>query len=306
MKKILHIVFIAIGFISLTHAQSRLSGEQGIYSQHYLNPILINPGAAGFYDHQELLFNYRNTWAGFTDSPRTLTFSYNGPIGNRLGIGALIFSDRFASFETTKSQLSLSYGIESETNKVGFGLSAEYIQHGISGTGLDKGIVDVNDPELLLRLDGTQYFDASFGIYGLYDQQLIYGLSLPSLFSSRISEIGNDNIKKEFSYIFHLGYRKSIEGQDIVIEPSIIAKQLIFTPFHVDINLRADFLEERLTGGLTYTVGADKTVGFLIGSKIDNFGFYYSYNVSSHKFQQYNNGSHELSIKFNLSTRQAE
>ena len=133
MKKILFFSIILISFIiNSAQAQTRLIGERGIYSQAYINPVLINPGATGFQDYQEILFNYRNTWATFPGSPQTLTFNYNGPLGNRLGLGAQILTDKFAAFETMKGGLTLSYSIESKVNKVGFGLTGEYVQHRLS------------------------------------------------------------------------------------------------------------------------------------------------------------------------------
>lgn len=283
----------------------RLIGERSIYSHHYLSPVLVNPGATGFEGNQELLFNYRNSWATFPGSPRTVTFSYNGPVGNRVGVGALLLTDRFASLETTKGQISVSYTVESEKNKVSSGLSAEYIQHRLSGSEFDNELVDENDQEILTRLDGSQFFDFSFGVYGMYDNKILYGLTLPSLVSSRLSDGSNGTNSREFGYIMSLGYRSNIEGYDIVLEPSVYIKQLMLVPFHADINLKAQFLDQRLTGGLSYTLGADEKLGFLIGTKLNTFEFLYSYNISTHSFQNYNNGGHEFSLKFNLSPPQA-
>lgn len=286
---------------SIGSSQLRLIGERGIQLQSFISPVLINPGATGFNGNQELLFNYRNAWASFPGSPRTVTFSYDGPIANRLGLGLQLWSDRFAAFESTKGLLSLAYSLNMENNQIGFGLSAEYIQHKLSGDELTNQFLDSRDQTILQRLDGSQYFDVSFGIYGLYDNQVIYGITFPSLVSSRINQdISNVTSDRGFNYIVNLGIRKKLDGQDIVLEPSIVIKQLMLTPFHVDLNLKADFLNSSLTGGLNYTIGADQRLGVLVGAKISNFGFYYSYNISFHDFQDYNNGSHEFSLKFNL------
>ena len=60
------------------------------------------------------------------------------------------------------------------------------------------------------------------------------------------------------------------------------------------------FLDDKLVGGVSYTVGADKRLGFLIGTKLEKFNLYYSYNTSSNLFQDYNNSSQELMIGMNF------
>lgn len=284
-------------------SQTRLIGERGIYTQGLISPVLINPGATGFQESQQLLFNYRNTWATFPGAPRTLTFNYNGPLGNRLGIGAQFLSDKFAAFESTKGALTISYSIESRMNKVGFGLSGEFVQHRLS---VDQrgGLIDLMDDEITDRLQSTRYLDASFGAYGVYDDKIIYGLTIPSFISARLSDLTTENEpSREFGVIGHVGYRLVMDDKDVVLEPSIIVKSLMNSPFHVDLNLKGEFLNNTLTGGLTYTVGGENRLGFLIGAKVSNVDFYYSYGVSFHDFQQYNNGSHEFTVKLTLESK---
>ena len=370
---------------SRSEAQIRLIGEQSVYTSYYLNPVLVNPGATGFEDYHQVILNYRNTWASFPGSPSTGTLSYNGPMGNRVGFGVLAYSDSFGALNTTKGQVSLSYNLDLPNNKLGIGISAEYIQHKLSGDAVLSDFVDFSDPEIISRLGGSQYFDASIGIFGIYDNKFIYGIALPSVISQRlddastaliardfgvianigyrydipdkdivsgdavlsdfvdfsdpeiISRLGGsqyfdasigifgiyDNkfiygialpsvisqrlddastalIARDFGVIANIGYRYDIPDKDIVIEPSIYAKQLMLVPFHVDINLRLGLLDEKINMGLTYSNGAEDRLGFLIGSYIDNFGIFYAYNASLNQFQNYNNGSHELSLKLKL------
>jgi len=298
MKYILSFCFIGFlscCFISTVTGQSRYFDERYIYSQHNIYPSLINAGAIGSNEFQEIFVSYRNTWAGFTDSPKTIAVGYNGPVGNRLGFGAQLLSDSYASLKTTKGQIGLSYTITSPTNKVGFGISTEYIQHNLSGSGLTSPQVDKDDPLILQRLDGTQYFDASFGVYGLYNNKLTYGVSFPSLISSRISDNGSDS-DRTIGYIFQLGYKLMSETTKISIQPGIVIKSLMNTPSHIDLTAKFGFLEDQLIGGVAYTLGGDKRLGFLIGTTVESLRINYMYNVSSADIQTYNNGSHEISV----------
>ncbi|MEM9547417.1 MAG: PorP/SprF family type IX secretion system membrane protein [Bacteroidota bacterium] len=297
--------FLSFCFLSSLNGQVRYFDERYIYSQHNIYPSLINAGAIGSNEFQEIFVNYRNTWAGFEDSPNTVVVGYNGPVGNRLGFGAQLLSDSYASLNTTKGQIGLSYTITTPTNRVGFGISTEYIQHTLSGSSLTSPQVDKEDPLILQRLDGTQYFDASFGIFGLYNNRLTYGVSFPSLISSRISDDGNDS-DRMVGYIFQLGYRLESATTKISVEPGIVIKSLMNTPTHIDLMAKFGFLEDKLTGGVAYTVGGDKRLGFLIGTVVESLRINYMYNVSGADVQTYNNGSHEISIGFRFGEKKTK
>ena len=129
---ILFVVLFAATTIGVD-AQQRYFDERYIYSQHFIHPVLVNPGATGIQDYQELILNYRNSWATFEGAPKTITLIFNGPIGNRLGFGAQLFRDTYGALETSKGMLAVSYTIDSEKNRLGFGLSTEYIQHIVDG-----------------------------------------------------------------------------------------------------------------------------------------------------------------------------
>lgn len=291
------LVIMAVGI----NAQSRLIGERSVYTQYFLSPFLLNPGATGQKEYSEVMANYRNTWTAFPGSPKTVTIAYEGPIGNRIGLGLIGVSDSYAALSTSKLGLNLSYTIESPDNKIGVGIAGEYIQHKLDGDELvNNPFINSLDPEIINRLDATGYFDATIGVYGIYKNKIIYGVSFPSLVSQKVSGPAGDDSKSEINWIANVGYRLEVADKDLVFEPSVYVKKLMLVPMHVDLNLKADFLGEQLTAGLTYSYGAEERVGFLIGTRVSNFGFHYSYNMSFHDFQQYNNGSHELSLRLRL------
>ncbi len=291
---ILTILALVVTLMGL-EAQVRYFDERYISTQAQLNPQLVNPGAVGHALNHQLMVNYRNKWSGIDGAPRTLTLSYNGAVGNRLGLGVNVVSDKFGELETTKGELGVSYTVVSDNNQVGFGISGAYIKHALGG----YGNADPNDPVISQALSGAEYFDASFGVYGIYLKKLYYGLSLPSLVSSRISDIDNTGQDREVGFLLQLAYKLDIQ-EDITMTPGIIMKKLNNVPTHIDLNLNFGFLQDKLIGGVAYTVGADKRLGFLIGTKIEKLNFFYSYNTSSNLIQDYNNGSHELTLGFNF------
>jgi len=160
--------------------------------------------------------------------------------------------------------------------------------------------VDISDPEIVARLNGSKYFDASIGVFGIYDNRITYGIALPSVVSQRLDDDSSELIGRDFGLIANLGYKFDLADKDLVIEPSIYAKQLMLVPFHVDVNLRVGLLDEKLNMGVSYSNGAENRLGFLIGAYLDNFGVFYAYNTSFNQFQTFNNGSHEVSLRLKL------
>lgn len=299
MNKIIGLILIFFGIVLNLQAQE----QRHVFTQHFISPVVINPGATGFYDQHGLLLNYENKWSGFQGGPRSLTLSYDGPVANRLSMGALIFRDQVASLETVKGQLSYAYKIPADTYEVSVGLTTEYLQYGLTGD-LNNPIIDVSDPELLNRLEGARFFDVSAGVYGIFNENIKFGLVLPGLVRARLDNNG-DVSDRTINYIVHVGYQYDVPDYDFYIEPSIFIKQLRNVPFHADLNVKLGFMEDQLIGGLTYAFGYDR-LGFLIGTKVNNLKFYYSYNVSLYESQQYHNGMHGLTLGFNIATPTTE
>ncbi len=299
MKNLLYICLF-VSLATQAFSQSRYFDERYIFNQSFVNPVLVNPGAIAQSGYHNVLLTYRNKWATFEGSPKSFALSYDGDLGNRLGIGAMVLSDRNGALETVKGQLGLSYTIESDINKLGIGLTGEVIQHSLNASVLNDDMVNENDPHISNRYDGVNFFDLSVGLFGEYQEKFVYGLAFPSLVNSMFDTKTTEEYEKTFGFLVQLGYKLKMPEYDIVATPSIVVKQLMGVPFHVDINALGEFLDQKLTGGLTYTVGADERLGFLIGARVNAFNFYYSYNVSRHEFQQYNNGSHEVTLRFDI------
>lgn len=295
MKGLCNKYLLLIVFTTYIHGlvvgQARYFDERYIYTQASINPQMINPGAIGEQMNHRILLNYRNKWSGIDGAPSTISLIYDGAVGNNLAVGVNLLSDRFGQLETTKGAFGVSYTIKSEVNQVAFGISAEYIKHALSGFGNSNP----NDPTLGLALAGNEFFDASFGLYGIYLDKLKYGLAIPSAISSRINATDEVNANRTVGLILQAGYELELH-EDIKMTPYVIMKRMARVPTHLELNLNFSFLKDKLISGVNYTLGADKRLGFLIGTNIEKFQLYYTYNTSSHLVQDYNNGSHEITV----------
>ena len=133
-------------------------------------------------------------------------------------------------------------------------------------------------------------------------------MSFPNIVKQRIEEIsGEVNLDNgSFPYAAYFGYRHNVKNYNFTIEPSVMIRDLRYSPFLVDLNVKLAFLDEQLIGGLGYSIGDNSRAALLLGTRLDDLKFYYSYDVSLGDFQKHNNGSHELTLVFTLPKKAAE
>lgn len=281
--------------------------EEYIFKQYYLNPATVNPGAVGFNQHHTILLNYRNTWTTFPNGPKTFSGHYNGEVADNVGLGAYILSDQYANLGTIRGGVSFAYMIKGESYKIGAGFSTQYHQYRVAGLDLSSDLIDATDARLLERLKDGQFFEATMGVHGLLDNGLFFDLAFPGVVRAQLSNASSEKISPAtFNYFFGAGYPFKLRDYDMEIVPSVYFKKFRNIPLHVDINALMKFMDGKFQSGVTYTAGLDNSLGFLIGTKINNLFFNYSYNFSFHESQQFNNGGHEIGLGFNLNGKSKE
>lgn len=295
MKKILYSFLLSVICIGSIYAQ-----DEAVYNQYLINTTLINPAYAGFADKHQIFMNLRTQWTGFPGAPKTYALSYNGAFGNNFGLGGMLFSENIASLSRLRGQLSYAFRFKLKDDfKASIGFSTEFHRvRLLSSAEYDQGDLVAND-----YLNGNTYFDASLGLYGAYKDQIFAGLTLPNLIRTRIGTIGDDTTKSSAfkHFLLFAGYR--YRSDEFTIEPSLQIRKVMNSPFQVDINIKASFLQDKLIGGLTYRPGSGGGLVFLVGTKLSWFQLYYSYDVSFEKFQRYTSGSHEITLGFEFERR---
>jgi type IX secretion system PorP/SprF family membrane protein len=276
--------------------------ETGYFNHHFIQPVLINPGATGFQGDHQILAGYKHTWSDFPDAPRTFTALYHGSFADKIGVGFQLLSDRVGVGQLFHGQLNYAYRFELDDLTLSLGLSTGLQTFKIKDT-QDDPLVDPNDILLGEAIDGYLLFDGSAGIYGEVNKKFFFGISFPNLVKNRLTDIAGDINLPEFetfSYAFLAGYRFDIKNYNFTIEPSVTVKDLRYSPFLIDANVKFSFLDEQLVGGLGYTIGDNSRASLLLGTRINDLRIYYSYDVSLGDFQQYNNGSHEITLVYRV------
>ena len=89
MKKVL-LLFVVTIFLQKNYSQ----GVFPVYTDYLSdNVFLVHPSAAGIGNCDKLRITYRRQWSGITDAPSLQTLSYHGRVGEKVGLGGVLFND---------------------------------------------------------------------------------------------------------------------------------------------------------------------------------------------------------------------
>jgi type IX secretion system PorP/SprF family membrane protein len=295
MKKSLLAIFFLVAVAAKMVAQ-----DEAIFNHYTVNPVLVNPAFTGNDDKFHVFGHYRTQWTGFANAPQTYGLSVNGPLADKVGIGAMILSEKFGLTNRLRGQLSYAYHYKSEKQgfQAGFGFSTEFHRTSLDNSVLTNGFYEADDRLVNANLKNVAIFDATVGGYAVFNNKITVHVASPNLIRARLGQI-SDTVKKEKTFLrqFILGVTyKSVMSDKLTIEPSIQMRRVYQAPFEVEMNLMARFMEERFSAGVYFRPGNSGAMGLTMGVKESFFQIYYSYNASIAEFKSYNQQGHEITM----------
>lgn len=308
MKNIILIISLLF-CVAITQSNAQ---STGFFGGHYnVAPILISPASAGFSETHQIMMNARTQWVGFPGAPKTYIVNYNGPIGSTFGFGAGFLSETIGNITNFGYKMNFALRVQPRNTKFkgAFGFSTEFNRQRLADSVRESEFFESGDEIIMQAIDGRRIFDASMGVWGTYgdskfDKGLTYfGLTFSNLIVAKVGDIAstNDNQGSFFKFVvFNVGHIFDVEQYNFKLEPSLMIRSLQNVPFQVDFNIKGSFLQEKLVAGLSYRSGSGDAVALLLGTKVESFNLYYSYDVSFSRFQKYSSGSHEVTIAFDF------
>jgi type IX secretion system PorP/SprF family membrane protein len=266
------------------------------YTQYMYNTININPAYAGSRGALSFFALHRTQWVGLDGAPITNTVSVNTPFRNtNLGAGFSIVNDEIGPSTSNSISADISYTIPvSETFKLSFGIKGTANLFNIDINKLNPG--DQTDEQF-------QNFSNEFspnigaGLY-LHSDKAYIGLSVPNFIET---DTYNDNdvaIYKEKMNFYLIGGYVFDLSPSVKFKPAFMTKLIEGSPLQVDLS--ANFmLIDKVTVGLAYRWSAAMSamVGFQVS---DAFYVGYSYDFETTTLNNYNSGSHELFLRYEL------
>lgn len=289
---------IALTLTVVVLALLETSGQQDpLYTQYRSNMISVNPAYAGSRDALTVSLLYRNQWVGIEGAPTTQTISVHGPMFNRnLAFGAAIVNDVIGPTRQTGL-----YGDFAGRIKVG---SNSYLAGGIK-IGFNffrSGLTDLS-----LRDQGDQEFSQNTvsvlpnigaGVY-YYGRRFYAGVSTPKIFQNQLYSEGSDEdaIREKRHYFFITGLILDL-SPNLKFKPALLARFVSGAPGSYDLT-GSFIISDRLWLGGYYRY--EESLGLLVDYNFTTqLKVGYSYDFTLTDLQQFNSGSHEISLIYDF------
>ncbi|MBU2907247.1 type IX secretion system membrane protein PorP/SprF [Arenibacter algicola] len=264
------------------------------YTQYMYNTSTINPAYVNENNRMDATLSYRAQWIGIDGAPETKALTVSGIINNKIGLGVNIFKDNIGPSTEFSSNAVFSYYLNlSKKVKLSLGLNA-----GIDFFEVDysKGsYYDQND--VLFSYD--DYYNAlpviGAGTY-IFSDNWYVGFSIPNMLINQSNVESDKNLIHRDNHIYIIaGYVIDVSAT-VKLKPSILVKTIDHAPLTIDASLNVLFLQK-------FTLGASHRLkdsysamaGFQISK---NFFMGYSYDYSISDIGNYNQGSHEIILKY--------
>lgn len=287
-RKIILSVLLFAGVVSYAQQDSQ-------FTQYMYNTINVNPAYAGSRGVMSVFALHRSQWVGLDGAPTTNAISINTPLNySKLGLGVSIINDKIGPVHENTISADLSYNVPtSETFKLSFGLKATANLFDLDVSRLNP--VD-DDPSLH---DYNNKFSPNIGA-GLYlhSSKAYVGFSVPNFIESNRYDSNEVAINKEkINYYLIGGYVFDLNSY-IKFKPAFLTKMVKGAPLQVDLSGNFMF-NDKFMVGMAYRWSA--AISAMVGMQVSD-GLYigYGYDLDSTKLDNYNSGSHEVFLRFEL------
>lgn len=273
-----------------------MAQQEPQYTQYMYNPSQINPAYSGSLGYATTFGLYRAQWIGLEGAPKTANFSFHKPIENsKVGYGINILNDRIGPSELTYVNVDFSYTLLfGDDSRLAFGIKA-----GGELLNIDYTKLSQYNPGDVLYQNNLNKFSPNIGAGIFYYTEDSYiGLSVPMMLNTTFyDEVAVSTANRRQNFYLSAGKVYDL-NYDIKFKPAIIAKVVSGAPLQLD--LTANFLiNEKITAGLAYRMSA--ALSGLVGFQVtDKLFIGYGYDRETTRLSNFNSGSHELFLKFDL------
>ncbi|MFA9190724.1 type IX secretion system membrane protein PorP/SprF [Flavobacterium sp. FZUC8N2.13] len=297
MKKI--ILYISFLFLVI-----KVSAQQDPEYTHYMyNMNIVNPAyATGTQAMLDLGILYRSQWAGAIGAPKTFNFFGHTALSKKVEMGLSIISDDIGDGALKEDNFNADFAYVLDVSskaKLSFGLKAGFTSFKTNFNGFQFESGDSSTDEAFSDNRNTIFPNIGVGAYYFTDNYYL-GLSAPSLFSSKhieeragINAFGSEQIHMFFTggYVFNL-------SDTFKLKPAFMTKIVPGSAVSLDLSANVLF-NEKFELGAAYRW--NDAVSALMSIKVSpsiNVGYAYDYTTSN--FGQFNSGTHEVFVLFNL------
>ncbi len=271
------------------------------------NPFLMSPSYAGIGNYVKVRMNGLTQWVGVQDAPDTQSLSADVRLGNRSGIGMVLYNDSNGETKQRGGKISFAHHLtidKYEDHYFSMALSFNLNQFRID-------IQNFRDNNDLAVVDDRASSNPNFDLGTLYRRGGFY-LSL------NVSNILDKNLQKFNpifepntlrNYFLYSGYKfRKSRRDNFEIEPSVFFQYFESDNRSItDMNIKFrwyDFIDYYYVG-LTYRFlndqpGTPLYVAPILGLKKGDLYFGYSYQVIMNEILGYSSGTHVFTLGVDL------
>ncbi|BDW92721.1 membrane protein [Flagellimonas marinaquae] len=273
------------------------------------NPFLMSPTYAGIGNYVKVRMNGVTQWVGIKDAPDTQTLSADVRLGNRSGIGMVIYNDSNGETKQRGGKVSFAHHLtmdKYDDQYFSFALSFNLNQIRFDIENFDPEAGD--DPAITNDRSSS---NPNFDIGVLYRRNGFYlSVNAANILNKQLEKfdpIFEPNTLRNYSVYSGYKFRKSRRA-DFEIEPSVFFQYFENDGRSItDVNTKFkwyDFLDYYYAG-LTYRflndqLGSPLYIAPIIGLKKGDFYFGYSYQVIVNELLGYSSGTHVVTLGIDL------
>ena len=293
-----------------------------VYSDYLSdNYYLIHPSMAGAANCDKIRLTARKQWFDQADAPALQTLSYNGRVGERSGVGIILFNDKNGYHSQKGAKLTYAHHLmfsrdEVDLNQLSFGVSAGFFQSQLDETEwLQSGDFDPIVNGMIVQ--DASYFNVDIGASYNYLDFYVHGTVQNAVETKRkiYTDSESANLRK---YLLSAGYVFG-DSDKVLWEPSVLFQLVEKTEEKwIDVNIKAyknlDF--GKVWGGLSYRRNFDgaqylngsgavvaqkqQYITPIIGVNYNKFMFAYTYSYLSGDINYDTGGFHQITLGIDL------
>lgn len=269
------------------------------YTQYMYNTVSVNPAYAGSRGVTSIFLLHRTQWVGLDGAPVTNTVSINKPIGfTNMGYGISFINDRIGVSDENTISVDFSYSIQtSEDYKISFGIKGSANMLSVDYTRLT---IRHPEDELLSKqanIDNRLSPNFGAGVYWHSDRNYI-GLSVPNFLETKHYDDNVSSLASERMHLYLIGGSVFDLNENLKFKPALMTKMVQGAPIQVDLSANFLFNEKFMIGAAyRWSAALNGMVGFQV---TDSWYIGYSYDAETTKLANYNSGSHEVFLRYEL------
>mgnify|MGYP006283875071 CR=1 FL=1 len=291
-------LFTAILLLALSSLASAQSYSP-LYSQYMENGLAINPAYAGSRESFSNTLLYRNQWMGFDGAPKTQTLSSHAPLLNdKVALGLLVMHEEIGVTDNYELYTNYAFRFRLGEGKLALGLRAgtSWKQSNWNEINTSSDLED----DAFSQANAERVFmpNAGVGIF-FYNSFMFTGVSVPAMLSYKEKDGGGAyemyHDLNNYDIFGTLGFFIRTSRQ-LQLNPSAMVRYRSGANLQVDANLNF-IIMNALWIGASYRM--DNEFGALVAYQInEQLRLGYAYDYMSGEMQQFNNGSHEILLRY--------